>query len=156
MSYGCLGASWRDGATGVSEHFFHIGFLGDKAHFLIEFHGRGVTAPDVEGEVIAALGFGEGDGGLVEGFADVPAAERLIDAEVVDVEGLYIGEDGVILVLLKDSEAIAFYTAILVDRDEDRAAIVTEHSEKLLSRILRADLEDIGAAVMVDEADLTE
>ena len=98
--------------------------MGREAAFFVEFHSGGVAAPDVEGEVVATARFCKVDCGGVESFADALASFFFVYAKVVDIKGLYIGEDGAVLMLLENAEAVAEHTATLLFIDETGAVAV--------------------------------
>ena len=63
------------------------------AHLLVEFQGWGVPAPDMERDVVEALGAGVVQGVVVELFADVFSACGFVYAQVVDVQGTDAGAE---------------------------------------------------------------
>ena len=87
------------------QYGFHPVLLGDKAAALVKLFGALVAGPDVQGQVIAADLFRVPFDVLVKGPPDMLPADLLVDAEVVDIEGLDVGEDIVVRVLLEDAEA---------------------------------------------------
>ena len=100
-------------------------------HSFVERHGGIVTLPDVEGDVVAADGDGIGADVLVESFADVSAADVLIYADVVDVQGFYVLQEAVVAHLCDLAEGVSEDVAAIV-KDEDGCVVFVDDGCELL------------------------
>ena len=127
----------------------------NESHCFVEAHGRFVAAPDVQGYVVAVLLFCEGEDMLVKCGADVLSALGLVDAEVVDIECFYIGQDVMSDMLLEDTESVSQHVVFFVYCDKDRGFIIMDDRDQLVIRVFFcAVLEQVGASVVMDKADL--
>ena len=84
------------------------------------------------------------------------AAKILIYAKIVYIQGLNIGQNRVIQMLLIDAEAIALHISVVINRNQNRTFIILQYFFQLSNRILASDFKNIRSAVMMNKAYLRE
>ena len=134
----------------------HADLLRQKPLRLVKAQCRGVAAPYVECEVIAAALARERHRRLVKRFADVRAAQGLVNAKIVNVKRFDIGQRTAAVMLLIHAEAVALHLVALVDRHQNGALCVIKHLSQLVVGIFSANAKDIGAAAVMHQAHLRQ
>ena len=108
----------------LSKHQFHAYLLRHEALRFIKFHGGSITAPHVQGKIIASAIAGKVHCCLVKLLADVLSAKIFVHAKIVDIQSLNICQDRIIHVLLIYTEAISHHLVIFINTNKYRAAFV--------------------------------
>ena len=100
---------------------------------------------------------GELPNGPIEGFPDALAAERFVDAQVVDVKGSDILEDVVPAGLPEHAEGVSHQPVVVVHGGEHRSLFVVQDPDELLPGVFsRPGPEEVGTPPVVDHAYLVE
>ena len=88
------------------QYQFHSDLLRLESAGLVKAHSRSVTAPHVERQIIASALTRVRHRRFVQRLADVIAAAGFINAKIIDIQRLDVGQYGLVNVLLIDAKAI--------------------------------------------------
>ena len=116
---------------------------------LVKALGGGVAFPDVKRYVIAADALRVAFDILVQSSADVLSAGVFVNAEIVYVQRLYVGEYVVIGELLYHAERVAEKFAVLKCRKYRLAVVACHLCEFLVCVLLHTAFEQIGSAFVM-------